>query len=162
MRILVTGGAGYIGSILTRTLLDAGYNVTVLDRLLLRNRITQRHPRPNKNSQKRHQILPTDNTKQHRRRPRPRITQQRPLRRTRPKKNPRHQLQRKTPSSQTSQKTQNQKIRPGQHLQRLRIPRRPINRRIKTQPTHNVLKSQRLRRKRNTPTSRQKLHSNLT
>jgi nucleoside-diphosphate-sugar epimerase len=31
--VLVTGGAGYIGSILTRRLLDRGYNVRVLDRL---------------------------------------------------------------------------------------------------------------------------------
>jgi UDP-glucose 4-epimerase len=33
MRILVTGGAGYIGSITVRTLLDAGHNVIVLDTL---------------------------------------------------------------------------------------------------------------------------------
>lgn len=33
MRILVTGGAGYIGSILSRILLEKGHDVTLLDRL---------------------------------------------------------------------------------------------------------------------------------
>jgi nucleoside-diphosphate-sugar epimerase len=30
-RILITGGAGYVGAVLTPTLLEAGYAVTVYD-----------------------------------------------------------------------------------------------------------------------------------
>ena len=33
MKILVTGGAGYIGSVMTRFLLDSGHQVVVLDNL---------------------------------------------------------------------------------------------------------------------------------
>ena len=29
--VLITGGAGYVGTLLTAQLLDAGYNVTVYD-----------------------------------------------------------------------------------------------------------------------------------
>lgn len=36
MKILITGGAGYIGSVLTPTLLARGYEVTVVDNLMFR------------------------------------------------------------------------------------------------------------------------------
>jgi len=34
MKILITGGAGYLGSVITGKMLDSGYNVIVLDKLL--------------------------------------------------------------------------------------------------------------------------------
>lgn len=34
MKVLITGGAGYLGSVITKKLLDSGYSVTVLDKLL--------------------------------------------------------------------------------------------------------------------------------
>lgn len=37
LNVLVTGGAGYIGSVMSRLLLEKGYNVTVLDRLFFGN-----------------------------------------------------------------------------------------------------------------------------
>ena len=33
MRVLITGGAGYLGSLLTRKLLEKGYQVRVMDAL---------------------------------------------------------------------------------------------------------------------------------
>jgi nucleoside-diphosphate-sugar epimerase len=43
MKILITGGAGYIGSVLTETLLNNGYEVTCLDNLLFKQTSLLQH-----------------------------------------------------------------------------------------------------------------------
>jgi len=48
MKILITGGAGYLGSIITRKMLEEGHNVTVLDNLLF-NQISALEFTSNKN-----------------------------------------------------------------------------------------------------------------
>ena len=48
-KILIVGGAGYIGSVLTRYLLERGYEVTVLDALLYKNYFAIKSLKKNKN-----------------------------------------------------------------------------------------------------------------
>lgn len=43
--ILITGGAGYIGSATTRFMLQQGYNVVVIDKKLPESRFFQRQPK---------------------------------------------------------------------------------------------------------------------
>ena len=43
MKVLITGGAGYIGSILAADLLAAGHAVTVLDNFMYRQNLSLIH-----------------------------------------------------------------------------------------------------------------------
>jgi len=45
--VLVTGGAGYIGTVLTQLLLERGYDVTVLDRLFFGDTLADLRANPN-------------------------------------------------------------------------------------------------------------------
>ena len=42
-KILITGGAGYVGSVLTPRLLDLGYEITVLDLMLYGQNVVEDH-----------------------------------------------------------------------------------------------------------------------
>ena len=48
MKVLITGGAGYLGSVLTERLLNSGYSVTILDNLMY-NQTSLIHYSHNKN-----------------------------------------------------------------------------------------------------------------
>ena len=41
MKVLITGGAGYLGSILSKKLLDDGYKLNILDKLIFH--LVQQH-----------------------------------------------------------------------------------------------------------------------
>lgn len=43
-KILITGGAGYVGSVLTPYLLDKGYNVTVIDLMIYGEKVLTKNP----------------------------------------------------------------------------------------------------------------------
>ena len=47
-KIFITGGAGYVGSVLTPRLLNLGYEVTVLDLMLYGDGVLDDHPHLNK------------------------------------------------------------------------------------------------------------------
>ena len=43
-KILITGGAGYVGAVLTPYLLDKGYHVTVIDLMIYGKDVLKKHP----------------------------------------------------------------------------------------------------------------------
>ena len=46
-KLIITGGAGYVGAILVPRLLDAGYEVTVLDLMIYGEDVLPKHPQLN-------------------------------------------------------------------------------------------------------------------
>ena len=43
-KILITGGAGYVGAVLVPYLLENNYNVTVIDLMIYGNNVLKKHP----------------------------------------------------------------------------------------------------------------------
>ena len=83
--ILVTGGAGYIGCVLTERLLDRGYRVRILDRLVLGARAALARARPRRAGRGRRPRHARVGARRRRRRHPPRGAVERPDRRVRPR-----------------------------------------------------------------------------
>ena len=83
--VLVTGGAGYIGAILTERLLERGYRVRVLDRLYWGEKPLERVRRPHRARRGRRPRHPAERPRRRRRRDPPRRPLERPDRRVRPR-----------------------------------------------------------------------------
>ena len=52
-KIFITGGAGYVGAVLVRHLLEKGYTVTVLDLMIYGKEVLPNHPNSTSNGKRR-------------------------------------------------------------------------------------------------------------